>query len=467
MGSLNPALKQFWQTKADIKILKGGRASSKTWDIAGFSIFLAINYNVKFLCVRSFQNKIQESVYATLIVQIDNFNLRDQFDILKSTIVHKKTGSSFHFYGLSRNTEEVKGFVGANILWVEEAAFLTQDQWSIIEPTIREQGSECWVSYNPRLVADFIETSSSFKHDPENGVIVRHINYQENPFLSDTMLRKINRLKDSDYEEYEHVYLGIPRSDDDRVVIKRSWIEASIDAHIKLGIDPKGKKVGGFDVADDGTDLNAQIHRHGILAFWGEHWKAGEDELLKSCKRVYAKSLELGSHVNYDSIGVGASAGAKFNEMNDERTEQSLSETISYAKFNAGSGVLDPDDIYIETESESITNKDFFANRKAQEWWNVARLFMNTYNAITKGEPFNEGEIISISSEMPNLANLITELSTPRRDFDNTGRVKVESKKDLKKREVKSPNDADAFIMAYAKTETNSMNELLKISLGQ
>ena len=51
---------------------------------------------------------------------------------------------------------------------------------------------------------------------------------------------------------------------------------------------------------------------------------------------------------------------------------------------------------------------------------------------------------------MPNLHRLKVELSIPMRDEDRLGRVMVESKKDLAKREVKSPNIADAFIMAYA-----------------
>ena len=44
---------------------------------------------------------------------------------------------------------------------------------------------------------------------------------------------------------------------------------------------------------------------------------------------------------------------------------------------------------------------------------------------------------------------LIDELSTPKRDYDQNGRVKVESKKDLAKREITSPNLADAFVMCY------------------
>jgi phage terminase large subunit len=449
-ASLNPALKDFWQTKADTKVLKGGRVSSKTWDCAGFAIFLASNYTVKFLCMRQFQNKIKESVYAVLKVQIERFGLQDEFEVLATEIRHRITGSSFHFYGIHRDIAEIKGFEGADIGWMEEGEGLTKEQWSHIEPTLRKEGAECWILYNPRLVSDFVE---KFTHDPKNDIIVRQINYDENPFLSETALRKINRMKEQDYEEYEHVYLGIPRKDDDNVVIKRSHIDAAIDAHIKLNIDISGKKRSGFDVADGGKDLCSHIYVHGITAIWGEHWKAKEDELLESCKRVYSKALGLESHVSYDSIGVGAGSGAKFKELNDERRENGEPGKITYSKFIAGAKVVNPDKYYVDTDEEKITNKDFFENLKAQSWWIVAERFRNTYNAVTKGHKFEEHELISISSDMPNLANLTTELSTPRRKFSKAGKVMVESKEDLAKRDIPSPNDADAFIMCYAPQE--------------
>lgn len=461
--TLNPALRPFWRTKADLKVLKGGRSSSKTWDTAGFAIFLAKTYKVKFLCVRQFQNKIQESVYAVLKVQIERFGLEHEFDILKSSIRHKSTGSEFIFYGIHRNIAEIKGFEGADICWIEEGEGLTKEQWAIIEPTLRKEGAECWLLYNPRLETDFVE---SFKHDPENGVIVRHINYDENPFLSQTMLRKISRLKDAEYEEYEYVYLGIPKSNDDEAVIKRSWVQAAIDAHEKLDLEIIGSKRSGFDVADDGNDLCSHIYAHGITALWGEHWKAKEDELLKSCTRVYNKAIELGSSVTYDSIGVGALAGGKFDELNKERKKEMLIGSVGYAKFVAGAKVIDPDGLYIDTEDERVTNKDFFANLKAQAWWVVADRFRNTYNAVVNGEEFDYDDLISISSDMPNLQNLVVELSTPRRNFDKAGRVKVESKEDLAKREIPSPNDADAFIMAYAPGVQNIMGSLLQMAMG-
>ena len=76
-------------------------------------------------------------------------------------------------------------------------------------------------------------------------------------------------------------------------------------------------------------------------------------------------------------------------------------------------------------------------------------MFRETYNAVTKNKDYDVSKIISISSECKHLGQLKRELSTPRRDFDTAGKVKVESKKDLAARDVPSPNLADAFIMAY------------------
>jgi phage terminase large subunit len=94
-------------------------------------------------------------------------------------------------------------------------------------------------------------------------------------------------------------------------------------------------------------------------------------------------------------------------------------------------------------------NKDFFANIKAQAWWLVADRLRNTYNAVRNGQKFPDDEMIFIDGSMPNLDQLMDELSTPLRDYDLAQRVKVESKKDLAKRGIASPNIGDAFIMAF------------------
>jgi phage terminase large subunit len=432
-------LRDFWLKPARNRVLYGGRSSSKSWDAAAFAVFLASKCKIRFLCARQFQNKIAESVYTLLKIQIERFGKSSEFKILDNSITHMRTGSEFLFYGLWRSIDEIKSLEGVDICWIEEAHNLTKEQWEVLEPTLRKDGSQFWVIFNPRLSTDFVYRR--FVTNPPPDTIVRKINYNENPFLSSTIIKVIEAAKSADLDEYMHIYEGVPNDDDDDAVIKRSWLLAAIDAHKALSIEPLGHRRIGFDVADSGEDSCAMIEAHGPLATWSDQWKAKEDELLKSCTRVWATAREREDSVIYDAIGVGAGCGAKFNELN---TGQAVA--VSHSKFFAGGAVMKPDSDYART---GVKNKDMFANIKAQSWWLVADRLKNTYNAVRNGQVFEVDEMIFIDSTMPNVDQLIDELSTPKRDFDNAGRVKVESKADLKKREIASPNLADAFIMAF------------------
>ena len=442
MPLLNPALKGFYETPNKRNyVLHGGRSSSKTVHTAGFAVMLACEYQVKFLCTRQFQNRIGDSVKTEIELAIETAGLNDEFRITEYEIEHKFTGSLFIFYGIQRNIKEIKGVSGVDVLWIEEGELLTEEQWNTLTATVRSASSRIWIVFNPRLITDFVW--QRLVVDPPADTIIRQINYLENPYLSNTALKMIADMKARDFELYQHIYLGMPLADNEQAIIKRSWIESAIDAHIKLGFEITGPDKIGFDVADDGGDMCANIHTKGSVALWGEEWKAREDELLKSCGRTYANASSRNAHIYYDSIGVGAMAGAKFDEINQQNGGR-----LQYTKFNAGGAVANPDQYYAFVGQ--IKNKDYFCNLKSQTWWGVADRFRNTYNAVTNGVKYPVDELISISSAMPHLEKLKTELSTPIRDFDNNGKVKVESKKDLAKRDVKSPNLADAFVMCFS-----------------
>ena len=244
-ATLNPILKSFWRTPARIRVLHGGRASSKSWDAAGNAIMMAYFCRVKFLCVRQFQNNINESVYTLLKVQIERFGLQRHFKITNNRIFCTKTGSEFVFYGLWRNIGEIKSFEGADILWVEEAHGLTQEQWEILDPTIRKEHSQIWIIFNPRFTHDFVY--ENFILTPQPDSIIRQINYDENQFLSETMKKVILAAIGKPW--FNHVYLGHPRDGDQFFALENllvdgfgvvntlpvDYVYAVIDTAIKTG----------------------------------------------------------------------------------------------------------------------------------------------------------------------------------------------------------------------------------------
>lgn len=424
-------------------LLSDFTVTHNSWDAAGFAIFLANTYTVRFLCARQIQSKIEESVYTLLKTQIHRFGMQNNFEILKNKIINKKTGSEFIFYGLWRHIEEIKSLEGIDVCWIEEAHSLTRNQWEILEPTIRKDHSQFWLLFNPDLVTDFVYQHFVINTPPDT--VVRHINYDENPFLSDTILKVIEAKKKQDFEDYEHTYLGVAKSDDEMAIIKRSWLNAAVDAHIKLGFKPEGSRVIGYDVADAGEDTNATAYKHGSVLLGIDEWQGREDEMQKSSARAYGTAQSKGAKIIYDSIGVGAGTGSNISKLNQEASNR-FSANVEYAKFAASGSVIKPKKEY----EHGVTNKDMFSNLKAQAWWSVANRLRNTYNAIQNGDKFSPDEMISISSDLPQLEAIKAQLSTPRQDRDNSGKVMVESKKELKKRGVASPNLADAVVMAFS-----------------
>lgn len=432
MFNLNPALRDFWATKSIYKLLKGGRYSSKTHDAAGFVTYIAHNYRVRVACLRYFRNRNADSTYTTLLRKIRDAGWMDEFEISSNYIRNKKTGSEFIFYGVARNIEEIKGIENIDIAWYEEANKLTKQQFLVINNTIRKEGSEFWATWNPAYITDFIERDIYTQLGSD--YIVRHINYDENPYLSDTARKKAESLKTGDPESYEWHILGIPRAQTGDAYIDYRWIEASINAHLKLGIDLRGAYNTGYDVADSGDDKNATVRFCGGVCENTDIWSGGEDNLTQSARRAWSNAE--GGVLMYDSIGVGAHTGSTLKDMGVRGDK--------FYKFNAGERVAFPDDYYSWTD---MKNKEMFENLKAQAWTSVADRFRNTYNAIIFGEDFAPEDLISISSTVENLEQLKVELATPKKQISKRGLQIVESKDSLKKRGIKSPNLADAFII--------------------
>lgn len=459
--TLNPALRDFWEAAYNekkepvrVRVLYGGRSSSKSWDAAGFVVFLAQRCKIKVLCARQFQNKIEESVYTLIVQTIERFGLREQFRILENKIIHKVTGSEFIFYGLWRHITEIKSLEGVDICWLEEAHALTPAQWEILEPTIRKEGSQIWLIFNPRYSTDFVWRR--FVINPPFGALVRSINYHENPFISDTMLRVIAAAKAEDEEDYNHVYCGVPRDNDDKSIIKRAQVMSSIDAHIRLGLEPVGARTVGFDVGDGG-DPNALVYAYGSLISWADEWKGKDDELATvSTVRARRACLERDASLIYDSVGMGAFVGSAINALNKSDFRSGV---VSHTGFNAGGKVERPDQIYQRSHPRK-TNKEMFANVKAQRWWTLSDRFRQTHLAIKELEagtwnPENAdmAKMVFLDSKMPYLNKLVDELCSPRESFADDGRVMVESKSDMAKANrdggpVASTNIADAAIMA-------------------
>lgn len=376
---------------------------------------------------------------------INREGYQGEFEVQRNSIRHLITNSEFMFYGIKNNPTKIKSLEGVDICWMEEAEAVSKDSWDTLIPTIRKPGSEIWVSYNPKNILD--DTHQRFVISPPDDICLLTVNHSDNPHFPEVLRLEMEECKRKDYDLYLHIWEGEPVADSDMAIIKPSWIAAAVDAHKLIGFTASGRKRVGFDVADEGEDSNATTLAHGSVVLDCQQWHKGD--VITSSDRVknYAESISA-SEIVYDSIGVGAGVKAHLKRVC----------AIPSSGFNAGAAVFKPDAKY----ADGKTNKGMFSNIKAQAWWGVRDRFFNTWRVVKHLETnptdkefikqFSDDQLISLSSGIKQLEYLKAELSRPWVDYDNNGRVKVESKKDMKKRGIPSPNMADSLIMAFAPT---------------
>ncbi|HIH5502627.1 TerL protein [Proteus mirabilis] len=227
------------------------------------------------------------------------------------------------------------------------------------------------------------------------------------------------------------------------VIIPSAWIQSAIDAHIKLGIEPTGKRLGALDVADEGIDKNAFISGKGILVDACEEWSGKGADIYQTVVKAINLASDYGcSEVLYDADGIGAGCRGDSRQVNEERKLAGLN-PVTFSAYKGSSGVLNPDKVLMKDASgRNITNKDFFQNFKSQSWWHLRTLFLNTHRAVN-GMKYDPDEIISLSSKMSSLSRLTSELCQPTYTKNSAGKIVV----DKKPNGAKSPNCADGLVI--------------------
>lgn len=264
----------------------------------------------------------------------------------------------------------------------------------------------------------------------------------------------------------------------DGVIIPGLWVQAAIDAHVKLGIEITGMREGGLDVADLGQDKNAFATRHGILLEHVEQW-AGMDagDLSGTTERAFrlADDHRLNGFC-YDTDGMGVGVRGPARTLNAGRAK--AMRVYPFRGSASGDALFMPNAPVKGEDGKPLDrkNKDYFQNHKAQSYIALRWRFLCVYRAVAKGyrligrpgdKPAQPGElvvdiddIISISSKIPKLYELVSELSQPVKKDSGTGKLMVDKTPDG----MKSPNLSDAVMMAFAprRREMNISDDTLE-----
>lgn len=198
------------------KVFYGGRGGAKSWQFAEAIILQMTQQHHRVLCTREFQTSIRESVHRLLRDTIERLGVGALFRVEQSAIYGPHDGMIL-FEGLRNNATKIKSMERITICWCEEAEAISEDSWRTLIPTIREKGSEIWVSYNPRDEDDatpqrfqmpYEEHLLADKVYEDDSIYVRWVSWRDNPYFPPELKAEMERDKALDYDTYLHVWEG-------------------------------------------------------------------------------------------------------------------------------------------------------------------------------------------------------------------------------------------------------------------
>lgn len=287
-------------------------------------------------------------------------------------------------------------------------------------------------------------------------------NYKAIPWYDDAWLEEQREKFIDDPQGFALEILADRTADDEDVVIPQRFVTAAVDFDqwaegvckglealcvgvlgIQLAADPAGLDdvsldlgtvAAGQDVAGDGGNENALAVRDssGMVPTILPLFVRTEGNTVATTEWALDILEGTGASVVYvDEIGIGAG-------VLDMQTADSPSD-LRVVGFNAGSTPTN----YV-WPSGRLSKQRFF-NLRAEAWWHVRDRLRKTWEVREGIRAHPLHECISLPDDI----ELRRQLSAPR--FKRRGgKILIESKDDMRKRGLQSPDRADAVIMAEA-----------------
>lgn len=399
------AFQELLTKKVRYKMFYGGRAGGKSYAFADALLTLATSRKLLIACVREVQNSIKDSVYKLIADRIAFYNLTC-YKLYEDKIVNLNNQSKFIFKGiLEHNAQNIKSLEGVDICWCEEAQKISEKAWQILDPTIRKPDAEIWLSLNREEETDPVWKALALH--PDDDVILRKVNYYDNPYCPDNMKRLALKMKNENYAEYLHIWEGEPRLTADNHLIGREEVYRAIENRLNLqqNVAPL---ILGVDVARFGDDKTAFCYRQGrqVIQF-KTFQKLDVVRVAHLVGEVIASDNPAKVCIDVGGLGAG---------VYDVLVANGFAQFVVPVNFG-----------------EKADNPERFVNRRAEMWARVAQ-WLNS----------------SLPVSLPRFDGLIEDLTAPLKLYDALGRLQLEPKAEIKKRLGRSTDVADALALTFA-----------------
>ncbi|WP_281201587.1 PBSX family phage terminase large subunit [Bacillus altitudinis] len=233
---LAPAFREFWRYRRAKEhlhyVLKGGRASGKSFSVGVGVVTDIIEYPVSALVLRKVQNTLVKSVFAQIKQATVTLGVSHLFKFVPSRleITYKPRGNKIYFAGAD-DPDKLKSIKDADfpigVMWIEELAEFKSDEEvsTIMNSVLREELTHKIKPDNPRKRAGKFDYTFYYTYNPpkrkQNWVnkkyetsfpaentYIHHSTYLDNPHLSKAFINEAETTKVKNEKKYRWEYLG-------------------------------------------------------------------------------------------------------------------------------------------------------------------------------------------------------------------------------------------------------------------
>lgn len=187
------------------KVAYGGRGGAKSVSFSKALLLQGVQQPLRVLCAREFMNSMKDSVHKDLCDRIKEMDMYSFYEIQQSTI-KGANGTEFSFEGIKNNPSKIKSYAGVDRCWVEEASLVSKASWDVLDPTIRKERSQIWISFNPEFEGDY--TYKFFVKNTPPDTLIAKINYYDNPWFPEVLRRLMEACKERSLDDYLHIWEG-------------------------------------------------------------------------------------------------------------------------------------------------------------------------------------------------------------------------------------------------------------------
>lgn len=217
---------------------KGGRGSGKTVSFAKMTAvvgYMAAEQGINgvILSAREHLNSLSESSMEEIkdAIRSEPF-LNDYYELGENYIRTKNRRVSYVFAGLRHNLDSIKSKARILLCWVDEAESVSEMAWQKLLPTVRSEGSQIYITYNPERKDSptNVRFGDEFIYDDETGELIGmcvEMNYADNPWFPHVLdLERRRDMKNLSPERYNWIWNGAYLQNSESQIFAKKYIVA-------------------------------------------------------------------------------------------------------------------------------------------------------------------------------------------------------------------------------------------------